>query len=244
MPDKPKLTEPATGTIREERSSDFRAGLFSKLSVSKSELRQTPKIFGDSTVTVGGNVPSAMRLSPADFGGRTRGADKISDSFIGKTMSKVTADVEKMVAIIDDRAHEGTFKGSVSAESFKRSIYGRFSDTYKRLKQEADPDQLSVIMSTTFKGSNILTHAEGLVLYFNLPLSETWLPKPKKIFPVNDKPENFTIKDLLYEFERSNNNNPNIILVQNESRDEKFGGFASESWSSNKPYFNIIFIDL
>ena len=43
-------------------------------------------------------------------------------------------------------------------------------------------------------------------------------------------------RELLYEFEKSNNNYPNVILIQNESRDEKFGGYASESWSTNKPY--------
>ena len=218
--DKPKEVTVA-GSIREERSTDFRAGLFYKLSGNKSDLRQAPKHFMESSYNLGGNVPTAIGLRNDDYSGYSK--DRINDSFMSRAMGKVTADVEKIVTLIDEKTHEGAFKGSVSVESFKRSIYGRFSDTYKQLKATVDPDQLSLIMSTTFKGSNIVTHPEGLVLYFNLPLSETWLPKPKKIFPINDKPESFTIKELLYEFERSNNNTPNVILVQNESQDEKFG---------------------
>ncbi len=239
--DKPKA-EPTAGA-REERSSEFRAGLFSKISMSKVENRQPSKMFADSVINVGGNVPTSMRLRAEDFGKR----DKLAES-LQKT-SKLTSEVEKIVGLIDDKMRDSSYKGSVSVESFKRSIYGRFSDTYKRLKACVDTDQLNMVLSTSFKGSNIVTHPEGIVLYFNLPLSETWLPKTKKIFPINDKPENFTIKyaircnahrrDLLYEFERSNNNTPNVILVQNESRDEKFGGYARDPWSTNKPYIRL-----
>ena len=154
--EKPK-TELGVG-LREERSSDFRAGLFSKLSMSKTESRQGPKIFADSVVAAGGKVPTSMRLGTSDFG---RSKEKLSESGMVKVASKLSTDVEKMVSVIDERMKENSYKGSVSVESFKRSIYGRFSDTYKRLKAVVDPDQLNVVMSTSFKGSNIVSHAEG-----------------------------------------------------------------------------------
>eukprot|EP00826_Nyctotherus_ovalis_P059798 TRINITY_DN8348_c0_g1_i8.p1 TRINITY_DN8348_c0_g1~~TRINITY_DN8348_c0_g1_i8.p1 ORF type:complete len:279 (+),score=63.22 TRINITY_DN8348_c0_g1_i8:460-1296(+) len=219
--------------IREERSTDLRANLFSKLSSNKGNLRKPPKIFMDSSYNLGGNIPTASGLGIDDFPSHSK--NRLNDSFVNRAMTKITSDVEKILAFIDEKAYDAAFKGSISLESFKRSVHGRFSDTYKQLKAIVDPDQLSLAMSTAFKGSNIVNHYEGVVLYFNLPLTATWLPKPKKIFPVDEKPERFTIKELLFEFERSNNNTPNIILVQDEGQDERFGGYASESWSTNKP---------
>lgn len=217
-------------SIKEERSTEFRTGLFSKLSNSKTNLRKPPKIFMDSSYNIGGNIPTATGLA---IPGHSK--ERLGDSFVNKAMSKITSDVESIIGVLDKDISEAAFKGSISIESFKRSVCGRFSDTYKELRATLDADQLTSVMSTAFKGSSILSHYEGVVLYFNLPLRGTWLPKPRKIFPIDEKPERFTIKELLFEFERSNNNSPNIILVQNENPDEKFGGYASESWSTNKP---------
>ena len=178
---------------REERANEFRTGLFSKLQASKYEGRQAPNLFANAAANTGGNVPTPMRLGMQDV---ARPKDRLSESMM-KVARKVTSDVEKMVTIIDDQMKDASYKGSVSVESFKRSVFGRFSDTYKRLKTLIDPDQLSVVLSTAFKNSSIVTPPEGIVLYFNLPLSETWLPKPRKIFPNSDKPESFTIKWIL-----------------------------------------------
>ena len=225
--------EPMKRSLREERSTDFRAGLFSKLSNNKTNLRKPPKIFMGSSYNLGANVPTTTGLDLNGF--PTHPArEKGRDSFVTGAIAKITSDVENIIGMVDKDLNEGALKGSISLESFKRSVCGRFSDTYKKLRSAVDYDQLSYIMSTAFKGSSIVNHYEGVVLYFNLPLSGTWLPKTRKIFPVSEDPTKFTIKELLYESERSNNNLPNIILVQNENPDEKFGGFANESWSTNK----------
>jgi hypothetical protein len=131
-----------------------------------------------------------MRLGAQDLG---KSKDKLNESIV-KAASKLTTDVEKIISVIDEQIKDVQYKGSVSVESFKRSVFGRFSDTYKRLKTSLDSEQLNIALSSAFKGSNIISHPEGIVLYFNLPLSETWLPKPRKIFPNSDKPENWTIK--------------------------------------------------
>lgn len=45
---------------------------------------------------------------------------------------------------------------------------------------------MNTILSNAFKGSSILSPPEGIVLYFNLPITADWHPIPHKIFPLPD----------------------------------------------------------
>eukprot|EP00831_Metopus_contortus_P078356 TRINITY_DN7564_c0_g1_i10.p2 TRINITY_DN7564_c0_g1~~TRINITY_DN7564_c0_g1_i10.p2 ORF type:complete len:218 (+),score=29.06 TRINITY_DN7564_c0_g1_i10:142-795(+) len=161
-------------------------------------------------------------------------AEYMGESGAIRAANKMTADVEKIIAVLDERMRDTCYKGTVTIESMKRSFYGRFPDNFKKLRKTVDPEKLNNVLNNCFRNSSILSPSEGVVLYFNLPLTETWLPKPRKIFPDESNPDSFSISNLLTLFEMSKNNAPNIILVNNESGDEKFGGYASEAWSTTK----------
>ncbi len=56
-----------------------------------------------------------------------------------------------------EKVQESGFKGSLSVESFKRSVFGRFSDKYKQLKAVIT----TKIIKGAFHNSKILSNAEG-----------------------------------------------------------------------------------
>jgi len=84
-----------------------------------------------------------------------------------------------------------------------------------------------------FANSSIISSPEREMLYFNLPLSDKWAPSTEKVFSWDENSPN-TIEKLLTLMEKSENDVPNIILIMNDSNDEKFGGYSSSAWKINE----------
>ena len=180
-------TERARG---EEHSTIFRHGIFKKMAEKKIANNQGVDIFGGASYNVGGNVPVQQRLETKGIMEEQKMGGELHST------KKLTGDLQKIVQAVDEKMSQQGFKGSVSVECFKRSVYGRFSDTYKLLRDTIVQDDLmTTLIPYVFKGSRILANnCEGIVLYFNLPLKENWFPKPKRIFPVEKDLGSQTVK--------------------------------------------------
>lgn len=210
-----------------KKSTDFRTKLVERAVKAKDFKQFHPS--ARANYAHSSMVPSTPADMPSSYSNPSRNAREEQKFAKEDDKSKVKSKIENLLESYNKNIEQHSKLDSIATEAVRRSLFGVFAENYSEFKEKVNASTLRNLFKSAFKGSEILTDINRIILYFNLPFCTESEPKmTKKIFTLS---KDDSIRNMLEKFEKKEitSKQPNVILIRVE-KDLIVGGYASHGW--------------